>query len=614
MILPPSGHRSGARYSWKLTLTKGRLAPAPDFPLSENAGGEDDDLKDRVRDGELIETGRNKAAFRFACSVARWSDDQELILEQTQAWVDRYCRDPHEVDTAKQVRGALKLSKTESLAKVTQVASDDPDTRSTSRITAPVSGKVVRNGQPDTTGQPPALARDPDILKRLRADLRLAGLAGEERPAQIIYLCLTSRLLPWGRASNRPVSAIGKGTSSAGKSYTQGKVMRFFPPSAYFDLGSMSKRYLLYTEEGLEHRFVIVPEWALIADDDEIIAALRTLLSEGRLVHGTVDTEGNRRVARRIEKEGPTGLLMTTTAPLTDPELETRCLSFMLDDSREQTGRIYSIVADLEEGEFSPVHYESWHDLQEWLALSGENRVVIPYVRELAKLMPTVATRLRRDFVSVLCLVRAHAVLHQATRERDDRGQIIATIADYAAAHALLDDLVAEAVDASVSAATRDTVESVRELVTDDVPFTSVKKIADSLAVGRSATYDRVRRVLTAGFLVNVSKENERGLRIALGAELPAGGQFLPDPAEVVRSRPDGATGQLSGSTIGVSDELSGRPGRPVTPPEARNGQPGLGDDGYAARLAEAFRRELITQREAEQALAAHELVRSQRR
>ncbi len=69
----------------------------------------------------------------------------------------------------------------------------------------------------------------------------------------------------------------------------------------------MSKRYLLYAEEGLEHKFVVVPEWSLIADDDEIAAALRTLLSEGHLVHGTVDTEGNKRVARRIEKSGPPG-------------------------------------------------------------------------------------------------------------------------------------------------------------------------------------------------------------------------------------------------------------------------------------------------------------------
>ena len=188
--------------------------------------------------------------------------------------------------------------------------------------------------------------------------------------------------------------------------------------------------------------------------------------------------------------------------------------------------------------------------------------------------MPTVATRLRRDFVSVLCLVRAHALLHQATRARDEHGRIVATAADYAAVHELLDDLVAEGVDASVSPATRDTVEAVRALLADGAEHTSVKRIADRLEVGRSATYDRVRRALSAGFLVNVAKENERGLKIALGAELPAGGKFLPDPAEVVRSCPDRAPGQLSGSTVRDSDESSGRPGRPDAPGRTRERAP----------------------------------------
>ena len=37
------------------------------------------------------------------------------------------------------------------------------------------------------------------------------------------------------------------------------------------------------------------------------------------------------------------------------------------------------------------------------------------------------------------------------------------------------------------------------------------------------------------------------------------------------------------------------------------------GEDGFAAYLADALRREVMTQREVEQALAAHEFVRGQR-
>ena len=108
---------------------------------------------------------------------------------------------------------------------------------------------------------------------------------------------------------------------------------------------------------------------------------------------------------------------------------ETRCISFLTDDTPEQTRRIFHALADLEDGADTLVDFEAWHQLQRWIAAHGENRVVIPYIKTLAELMPTSATRLRRDFISMLCLVRAHAILHQQTRRRDDAGRIIATVA-----------------------------------------------------------------------------------------------------------------------------------------------------------------------------------------
>ena len=64
----------------------------------------------------------------------------------------------------------------------------------------------------------------------------------------------------------------------------------------------MSRRFLFYDEETYSHRFLIVPEWASIADDDELVALLRTLLSEGRIIHGTVEGEGKRK--RAADREG----------------------------------------------------------------------------------------------------------------------------------------------------------------------------------------------------------------------------------------------------------------------------------------------------------------------
>lgn len=38
-------------------------------------------------------------------------------------------------------------------------------------------------------------------------------------------------------------------------------------------------------------------------------------------------------------------------------------------------------------------------------------------------MVPAAAVRLRRDFKAILNLIRAHALLHQASRERDDKGR-----------------------------------------------------------------------------------------------------------------------------------------------------------------------------------------------
>src|SRR5262249_26646331 len=161
-----------------------------------------------------------------------------------------------------------------------------------------------------------------------------------------------------------------------------------------------------------------------------------------------------------LVKEGPTGLLMTTTATSTDVELETRCISLRTDDSPEQTRAIFKAIA-AQEKVIEVVDLTLWHDLQLWLE-EQDPEVDIPFIDELADLMPISATRLRRDFVSMLCLVRAHALLHCATRERDGNGRIVATLDDYEAVAELIGDLVAESADAYVPDAIRDTVEAVR--------------------------------------------------------------------------------------------------------------------------------------------------------
>jgi hypothetical protein len=444
---------------------------------------------------------------------------------------------------------------------------DNLDNRTTRHESASTGSTAVQEAGRTDPGPPPALALEPDVLGLLVADIRRAGVAGEERIAQIVYLAGTSRLLPWGRPGERPVSVIAKGATSTGKSHATRTTLKFFPGDAFIDLGSMSPKYLFYAEESFAHKILYIPEWATIKNDPEIVAMVRVLLSEGRIVHGTVEGEGRKR-GRKIVKDGPTGVILTTTEPVTEPELETRCLSVSTDDSREQTRRVYEAIAQLEDAE-AAVDFQRWHELQAWLASFGETSVVIPYVTALAVTMPDDSTRLRRDFVTELSLVRAHAILHRAQREIDTRGRIVATIADYAAVRELVGEIIAQGVDAAVSTAVRDTVEAVSAL--EGMPKVAVtpSAVIARLEVGRSAGYDRIRRALASGYLINEAPAGHRGMKLVTGAALPGDSSYLPEPEDILRHMSGNATGHQSPAPSRPGVDPSGCPERPADTDDA---------------------------------------------
>jgi hypothetical protein len=498
-------------------------------------------LADRVR---VLTPGEHKDVSALHLAVD--ADHGAFLAEITRARGLSEVAPPRGTESAP----TTELEPINGLSKPKSSSDGRSDSRPTRADSAP---KIAR----------PDLALEKDILAAFRRAIERLGLAGELTAACLIYLALVSRLLPWGKPGERPCSVISKGTSGSGKSYLTNKVLQFFPEQAYLNFGSMSKRYLLYCEEDLRHRIIVIPEWTLITNDEELVAVVRTLLSEGCVVHGTVDTEGKRREARRIEKDGPTGLLITTTAAVIDTELETRCLSFVTNDSPEQTRLIFETIARLENEGEAPSFLQDWRELQHWLASMGESRVVIPYVGMLATLMPNSATRLRRDFVTLLSLIRAHATLHRETRQVDEDGRIVATIDDYDAVRELVGSVLGEGVEATVSPAVRETVEAVAGLLEEPgCAYVSGKTVADRLKVGKGAAYDRVRRTLVAGYLVNIAARDQRGQKLVLGTPLPDDPEFLPSAQAVSRTRvgPESDTppDSVLGSTIRVCECESG--------------------------------------------------------
>ena len=130
-----------------------------------------------------------------------------------------------------------------------------------------------------------------------------------------------------------------KGPSPGGKSFVVETTLKLFPPAAFYSLTAMSDRALAYSNEPLQHRHLVIYEAAGMASDFATYL-IRSLLSEGRLRYETVEKAKDGLVPRLIEREGPTGLIVTTTSLRLHPE-NTRMLSLTITDTHVQTAAVF---------------------------------------------------------------------------------------------------------------------------------------------------------------------------------------------------------------------------------------------------------------------------------
>lgn len=364
------------------------------------------------------------------------------------------------------------------------------------------------------------LAATPNILEEFKADITAMGVYGEERAAKLIYLALTSRLL------EHPVSLAVKGPSSCGKSFVTGKVLEFFPASAYHTLSAMSEKALAYWNEPLSHRFLVIFEAAGISGDFSSYM-IRSLLSEGRVEYLTVGKTNDGLKSKLLELEGPTGLIVTTTAVALHPENETRFFSVTVNDSEEHTREILKMEA---RDQKPVIDLQRWRALQCWLE-HAEHRVEVPFAGKIAEKIPPVAVRLRRDFRALINLTKSHALLHQATRDKDENGRIIARLEDYAAVRELIVDLIAEGIDAGVPNTVRETVEAVNNLYNrkpawerEGISFTQLMNV---LGLDRSTVSRRVKLAVSKGYLC-YEEPKRKAHRVVPGEALPSNLEILP--------------------------------------------------------------------------------------
>ena len=392
---------------------------------------------------------------------------------------------------------------------------------------APPADESLTASRADLLQQAGDLLRAPDILERVRGALQRAGFAGTTFVVELLFLIATARLL------KHPVSAILRGPSSAGKSYTIKQALAFIPEEEQIVLTAMSAKALLYMERDFRHKLLVIYEAAGMSGDFKAYA-IRSLLSEGCLAYSVTDFKRRRTV--EIAKDGPTGLISSTAGPV-DYEVGTRVLSPNIADTRELTRAIVVSQALGVMNDVTAPDYGPYHALQRLLAIDTPD-VRIPFAAQIAAVVDDRAVRLRRDFPALLSLVQAHALLHQHFRQRDADGSVIAKIQDYAAVYRLVCELISEGAERSVPASVRETVQAVFECIYRapgrvELPTgATVHDIAENLGLTRPSASKRLKRALALGYILERQEPGGRKLFV-LGDRLPEDVRVLPTPEEL---------------------------------------------------------------------------------
>ena len=294
-----------------------------------------------------------------------------------------------------------------------------------------------------------ALLKLPELMARIVDDFDACGVVGERTNKLVGYLAAVSRLL------DRPLAIVIQSSSAAGKSSLMDAVLAFVPEEARTKYSAMTGQSLFYMgQTSLKHRILAIAEEE---GASRASYAMKLLQSEGELTIASTGTDpatGNL-ITQEYRVEGPTMLMMTTTAIDLDEELLNRCLVLTVDEDREQTRRIHALqrekrtLAGLAKREAKTAILATHQNAQRLLRSLA---VVNPYADRLTFLDDR--TRTRRDHEKYLTLIDVIALLHQHQREIKTAhvaGRAVeyieATLDDIAQANAIAHEVLGRSLD-----------------------------------------------------------------------------------------------------------------------------------------------------------------------
>jgi DNA primase len=337
---------------------------------------------------------------------------------------------------------------------------------------------------------------DPSLIQNLVMDIRRIGIVGEDSNALALYLFSLTR------KSEKPISAVVFGDSSAGKSYLVNRICDLIPKEDLLILSSASARSFEHaSEEMLKHKFIVVQE---IEGLEAVEPTIRIMQSEGRLSRLVpVKNElTDKYESMNKDVDCPACIITTTTRDRVHPENSTRIFELYVNQTAEQTAQIHDLLRQKVTLEWAAIEKE-----QASVKVTHTNvqrlirnlKAVIPFARHIS--FPQDSLRSRRDFERFLSLIQAVAIFRQFQKDvkktAGDEEYIVADLEDYKVAFELGMKLFT-ATFSPISERTKDVLRVCLQIENETFTRDDVKRKAKELEIPVSENRATLARQLSS--------------------------------------------------------------------------------------------------------------------
>ena len=373
------------------------------------------------------------------------------------------------------------------------------------------------------------LLESPGFFKSLRIAVRRERLVGEVRNALVLYIVGLSALL------DRPLNAIVKGSSSAGKNHLVSRTLRLFPKEAVREITSSSKTAWNYGGDDFRHSIVYLQERN---DAAGAVHPVRLLISEGKLIRTVTVNEGGVRVSKTFVAEGPIASISTTTHDRIEVDDENRHISLWVDESQKQTRKInesyVSPKPPLTEDDLAV-----WHQAHALIEARADVPVTLPdWFKVIAKNVFDGSVTSRRYFPNFVEGCKTIALLRSFEKYPGDQPprNIEVDFADFAIATELFEDVFVESLDrdGDEHLKTRMAVQEISD-ANEGAPV-SAEELTEHMSVSKDRAYKLLRDAVDAELIKRANEPEKGNPKTYLPAPRP---RFIPDPAEILQEIPE---------------------------------------------------------------------------